>query len=123
MLNYFDPKELGLRSGTMFSPRDVASFNDVGYSAIRVANECLSKISQRNGTGGMTEALRFRSDMGWASQGKSIMMFGKSDTVKTAYMNASRHDQLHWGLPLGHKLGDRSKSTTGGVWRRDRPTL
>ncbi len=85
MLSYFDPKELGLPSGAVFSPRDVSSFNDVRYSAVTVANDCLSRVLQRNRTGGMTGSLGFRSATGWASQGKSSMVVINNDLVKTVH--------------------------------------
>ena len=123
MLNYFDPRELGLRSGTMFSPRDVSSFTDIGYSAITVAKECLSRVVESNRTSNTTETLGFRSDVGWASQGKLIMVAIDRDVVKRAYVNVARSNKLHWCLSLGHRLGYRQKSTTGGVQRRDCSTL
>jgi len=112
MLNYFDPRELGLPSGAIFAPRDVSSFNDVGYSALTVANDCLSRVVQRNRTGGMAESLGFRSDTGWASQGKSSLIIINNDTLKTFHMIATRSDQLHWCLSLGYRLGNRQKSST-----------
>jgi len=112
MLNYFDPRELGLPSGAVFFPRDVSSFNDVGYSALTVANDCLSRVVQRNRTDGMTEGLGFRSDTGWASQGKSSMTVINNDLVKTVHITATRSDQFYWCLSVGYRLRHRQKSST-----------
>lgn len=123
MLNYFDPKELGLPPGAIFSPRDVSSFNDIGYSAFSVAKECLSKGVQRNRIDGMNETLGFRSALGWASQGESSVVLTMNDIVKTVYMNAIRSGQLRRCLSLGYRIGNRHKSTTGGIQRRDCSSL
>jgi len=123
MLNYFDPRELGLQSGATFSPRDVSSLYDVGYSALSVANDCLSKVGQRNRTGGTSETVGFRSDMGWASQGKSSMIVIDNDVVKTGQITATRYDQLHWCISLGYRLGNRQKSSAWYIWKRDCSTL
>ncbi|KAL8758816.1 MAG: hypothetical protein Q9184_003811 [Pyrenodesmia sp. 2 TL-2023] len=72
MLDYFDPEELGLQSWAVFSPRDVASFVNVGNTALRVANECLDKFSQSNETGeAASTTLGFTSAMGYGSVGMS----------------------------------------------------
>ncbi|KAL8907830.1 MAG: hypothetical protein Q9207_001153 [Kuettlingeria erythrocarpa] len=71
MLSSFDPKELGLESSAVFAPRDVASFGNVGASALRVANECLDKFSPFNNTGKAASTLGFTSAMGYASTGMS----------------------------------------------------
>ncbi len=114
MLSYFDPKELGLPSGAVFSPRDVSSFNDVGYSAVTVANDCLSRVLQRNRTGGMTGSLGFRSATGWASQGKSSMVVINNDLVKT----------VHWmRLGLTNSIGAFLWATGSDIDRRVRPGI
>ncbi|KAI4189067.1 MAG: hypothetical protein L6R41_001735, partial [Letrouitia leprolyta] len=65
MLNYFDPKELGLRTGATFSPRDVATFKDLGVAFLRTANECLSKFKNHS----IEDRVGFISGMGWSSTG------------------------------------------------------
>lgn len=73
MLDFFDPPELGLPTGAIFAPRDIATFTDLGAMAIRVADECLSKVSQLNETGDSTGAVGFTSPMGWGSVGESCL--------------------------------------------------
>lgn len=102
MLNYFDPRELGLPPRAIFSSRDVTSFNDVGWSALSVANECLSKYATPNET---TDRLSFTSQLGWASLGAFILIAVRSDIVVRTDADLSRYDWLHWCLSLGHGFG------------------
>ncbi len=74
MLSSFDPQELGLQSSAVFSPRDIASFGNVGASALRVANECLDKFSPFNNTGVARSTLGFASAMGFASTGERAIL-------------------------------------------------
>lgn len=112
MLNHFDPRELGLPSGAVFFPRDVSSFNDVGYSALTVANDCLSRVVQRNRTDGMTESLGFRSDTGWASQGKSSTIVINNVIAKTVHIMR---------LGLTNSIGALLWATGSDIDRRVRP--
>ncbi|KAL8949429.1 MAG: hypothetical protein Q9222_004452 [Ikaeria aurantiellina] len=70
MLHCFDPKDLGLPPQSVFSPRDIATFDDVHVAALRAANECLDKFSERNGTDAVEGDVGFRSQVGWSSVGK-----------------------------------------------------
>lgn len=75
MLNYFDPKELGLRTGATFSPRDVATFKDLGVAFLRTANECLSKFKNHS----IEDRVGFISGMGWSSTGMWVEDLGRGD--------------------------------------------
>lgn len=87
MLNFFDPKELGLQSWAVFAPRDVASFANAGATALRVANECLDKFSQSNETGEAASTLGFTSAMGYGSIGeRAVLRFNSNRRVHRILM-------------------------------------
>lgn len=80
MLDFFDPRDLGLESWTTFSPRDIATFADVAAVALRVANACLSKYSPTPSTvtGDNIMPVGFRSDLGFGSAGEWVQKFCRS---------------------------------------------
>ncbi|KAL8968618.1 MAG: hypothetical protein Q9197_004788, partial [Variospora fuerteventurae] len=72
MLDFFDPRDLGLESWATFSPRDIATFADVAAVALRVANSCLSKYSPSTVTGDSITPVGFTSDLGFGSVGEWV---------------------------------------------------